>query len=94
MKALWYTIKNIPKLYFQFRKEIKASNEYAKSIAKNGLLDTMLREFEELEEHMPYALCQMTLQALLEQYKENGEERDKVHEVALHNYCDKYAVEY
>ena len=54
----------------------------------------MLREFEELEEHMPYALCQMTLEALLEQYKENGEERDKVHEVALHNYCDKYAVEY
>jgi len=43
---------------------------------------------------MPYALCQMTLEALLEQYKENGEERDKVHEVALHNYCDKYAVEY
>ncbi len=94
MRAIWLTIRNIPNLYFSFRNEIKESKKYNNAIKTYGILDTMLREFEQIEEDMPDQLCQIALEHLVMQYKEMGEERDKVHESALKKYCEQYAVDF
>jgi hypothetical protein len=96
MKAIWLTIKNIPKLYLTFREEIKSMNKQKKDIAEYGGLEILLRNFEEaMEFDVPNELKTLYLTDLMNVY--NGmeyNEKDAVHLSALKKYCSEYNVEY
>lgn len=96
MKAVWYTIKNIPKLYMSFRQELKEMKQHEKDVAEYGGLEILLRHFEEaMEVDIPDEMKKIYLMELIRVY--NGmdyNEKDEVHVNALKKYCSDYNVEY
>ena len=96
MKAIWYTIKNIPKLYMTFRQELKDMKQHEKDVAKYGGLEILLRHFEEaMEVNMPDEMKKLYLVELMRVYNQmDYNEKDEVHESALKKYCSDYNVEY
>ena len=96
MRAIWYTIKNIPKLYMTFRRELKDMKQHEKDVAKYGGLEILLRHFEEaMEVNMPDEMKKMYLVELIRVYNEmDYDEKDEVHVSALKKYCNDYNVEY
>ena len=96
MKAIWLTIKTIPKLYLTFRREIKDMKKQKADIQKYGGLEILLRNFEEaMEFEVPDEIKALYLTELISIY--NGmeyNEKDALHESALKKYCSEYNVEY
>lgn len=96
MKAIWLTIKNIPKLYMTFRRELKDMKQHEKDVAKYGGLEILLRNFEEaMEFEVPNEIKALYLTELISVYNEmEYNEKDALHESALKKYCSEYNVEY
>jgi len=96
MKAIWLTIKNIPRLYLTFRREIKYANKQEKDIAKYGGLEILLRNFEEaMEFDVPDEIKTLYLTELINVYNDmEYNEKDATHLSALKKYCSEYNVEY
>jgi hypothetical protein len=96
MKAIWLTIKNIPRLYLTFRREIKDMKKQKADIQKYGGLEILLRNFEEaMEIDVPNEIKAMYLTELISVYNEmEYNEKDTLHESALKKYCSEYNVEY
>lgn len=96
MKAIWLTIKNIPRLYLTFRREIKDMKKQKTDIQKYGGLEILLRNFEEaMEFEVPDEIKALYLTELISIYNEmEYNEKDALHESALKKYCSEYNVEY
>tara|TARA_A100001201_G_scaffold143181_2_gene143741 strand:+ start:3455 stop:3760 length:306 start_codon:yes stop_codon:yes gene_type:complete len=96
MKAIWYTIKNIPKLYLTFRRELKDMKQQEKDIATYGGLEILLRHFEEaVNTEIPDEMKAIYLSELMRVYNDmDYNEKDEVHVSALKKYCKDYNVEY
>lgn len=96
MKAIWLTIKNIPKLYKTFRSELKDVKKQRKDIQTYGALEILLRNFEEaLEWEIPQELKGLYLTELMTIYNDmEYNEKDEQHVSALKKYCSDYNVEY
>jgi len=96
MKAIWYTIKNIPKLYLTFREEIKRAKQHDKDVKMYGGLEILLRHFEEaVDSDLPEELKSLYLTELIQVYNNmDYNTKDDVHVSALKKYCNDYNVEY
>lgn len=96
MKAIWLTIKNIPKLYKTFRSELKDRKQQQKDIQTYGGLEILLRNFEEaIEFEVPQELKGLYLTELMHIYNDmEYNEKDEQHVNALKKYCSDYNVEY
>lgn len=96
MKAIWLTIKNIPRLYLTFRREIKDMKKQEVDIQKYGGLEILLRNFEEaMQFDVPNEIKAMYLTELINVYNDmEYNEKDALHESALKKYCSEYNVEY
>lgn len=97
IKDIWKTLRAMPKLFREFRKETKYIHRLTKMEKKEGMVGTFLHVFEtELMDTLPTEVLGLILTEFVKEYESKKEEHqhdmDVVNIPAFNAYCDKYGV--